>query len=391
MKWHTSKEFLCTRLGNQDYLLPYGQKIVDYYAGLKINEIGVLLWQAMESGAEEEELLKLVCGYCQMETEEERLLLKNDLADFLKQLAEKGAAVAERPCGSARSGDSARCPVRLRFFCAGSLKIAYEGPEALYEKYFKEFGCEEGEVDQRVEVVSGRPSETLNGKVLLRNGELILMEGEESFIMLFPSFREVYELQVKKDGRECRIYCSPRMSEEEQEDIFHVIRFAFLVLAQNRGLCVVHSASLLYREKAWLFSGKSGTGKSTHVNLWRDAYGSPLLNGDLNCLGLEGDRVWVYGLPWCGTSGIATPKAYPLGGVIFLRQWRENTVQELTEAEKACALAMRMITPTWTAELLHKNLTLAEEIVRRCTVARLCCTKEPEAAAVMRQYIDETF
>lgn len=382
MKWYASKEFLCTRLGDQDYLLPYGQKIVDYYAGLKINENGVLLWRALESGAEEEELLRLLCSRCEAE-EEDELLLRRDLADFLNRLAEKGAAEQRPQRAFSPEGAGGR-----HFFCAGSLRIAYEGPEAVYETYFEKFGCGAGEADQRVTVVSGRPLQTLNGRVLLRSGELILMEGEDKFIMLFPSFREIYELHVGKDGRECRIYCNPAMSESGQEDLFHVIRFGFLVLAQNRGLCVVHSASLLYRERAWLFSGKSGTGKSTHVNLWKDAYGVPLLNGDLNCLGIDGDRVWVYGLPWCGTSGIATPAAFPLGGVIFLRQWRENVVQELTEAEKVCALSMRMITPTWTAELLNKNLTQAEKIVRRCVAARLCCTKEPEAAAVMREYID---
>lgn len=382
MKWYASKEFLCTRLGDQDYLLPYGQKIVDYYAGLKINENGVLLWRALENGAEEEELLRLLCSRCRAE-EEDELLLRRDLADFLNQLAEKGAA-KQRP-QRALSPDRT---VGRRFFRAGSLRIAYEGPEAVYETYFEKFGCEAGEADQRVTVTTGRPSQTLNGRVLLRGGELVLMEGEEYFIMLFPSFREIYELHVRKDGKECHIYCSPAMSESEREDLFHVIRFGFLVLAQNRGLCVVHSASLLYRERAWLFSGKSGTGKSTHVSLWKDAYGVPLLNGDLNCLGVDGDRVWVYGLPWCGTSGIATPETFPLGGVVFLRQWRENVVQELTEAEKICALSMRMITPTWTAELLNKNLTQAEKIIHRCVLARLCCTKEPEAASVMRKYID---
>lgn len=384
MKWHTSGEFLCTELGGQCYLLPYGQKLADYYAGLKLNETGALLWRALEGGAQEDELLGLLCGHCRAETEEDVLLLRKDLGDFLRQLAARGAvASAGRPQGCFRQGSRAR-----RFFCAGSLRIEYEGPEAVYERYFAEFGCGEGEADQRVVITPGRPPETLNGRVLLRNGELILMEREEGFVMLFSTFQDVYELHVGKDGRECRIYCSPVMSEKEQEDIFHAVRFGFLVLAQDRGLCVVHSASLLYRDRAWLFSGSSGTGKSTHVKLWKDAYGVPLLNGDLNCLGLEGDRVWVYGLPWCGTSGIAVRDAYPLGGVIFLRQWRENTVQELTEAEKACALSMRMITPAWTAGQLDKNLALAEKLAQRCVSARLCCTREPEAAAVMRRYID---
>ena len=383
MRWRAAGEYVCAKLGDQSYLLPYGQKIVNYHVGLQINGSGLLIWNALENGADEDELLGLLCGYFEAEGEDIPLL-RRDLEEFLLKLEARGAAVREA-CSGCAVGNSAES----FFFRAGSLRIAYRGPEAVYQKYFRRFGCGEGEADQRVEILPCRPSVIINGRVLVRSGEAVLMEREESYIMLFPVFPEIYELHAGRDGSWCRIYCRPGMSEEEQEHIFHVMRFAFLILAQKRGLTVVHSASLLYREKAWLFSGKSGTGKSTHTNLWRDAWGTTLLNGDLNCLGIEDDEAWVYGLPWCGTSGIATPEAYPLGGVIFLRKWRENFVQELAEAEKANLLAMRMITPTWTAELLNKNLAMSEQIIRRCMAVRLCCTREPDAAEVMRRYIDD--
>ena len=104
------------------------------------------------------------------------------------------------------------------------------------------------------------------------------------------------------------------------EDLFHALRFAFLILTQQKELYVLHSASFLYRGRAFLVSGSSGTGKSTHSALWHDLYQTPLLNGDLNLLGIRDNIPYAYGLPWCGTSGICTPKDYPLGGIIFLKQ-----------------------------------------------------------------------
>ncbi len=381
MRWRAAGEYECVKLGGQSYLLPYGQKIVDFHVGLQINETGRLLWNALGDGADEDELLELLCGHFEAEGEDIPRI-RQDLREFLRKLAARGAVTAEEcPCVTRR-------PAQF-FFRAGSLRIAYAGPEEVWQKYFKDFGCEAGEADQRVEILPCCPSALSNGRVLVRSGEFILMDGEERYIMLLPVFPDLYELHVGRDGSWCRIYCRPGMSKEEQEHIFHAMRFAFLVLAQNRNLAVVHSASLLYRERTWLFSGRSGTGKSTHTNLWRDAWGVALLNGDLNCLGLEEERVWVYGLPWCGTSGIATPQAHLLGGVVFLKQWREDLVQELTEAEKACLLSMRMVTPTWTAELLNRNLALSERIIRRCMAVRLCCTRKPEAAEVMRRYIDD--
>lgn len=382
MRWRAAEGYTCVMLEGQNYLLPYGQKIVDFHMGLQINETGALLWNALGDGAGEEELLEMLCGHFEAK-EDEIPQIRQDLQEFLGQLAQRGAAVREECPDYA-----ARYSSQPLFFRAGSLRIAYGGPEPVYEKYFRRFACEGGEADQRAEVMPCRPLATQNGRVLVRSGDFLLMEAGEGYIMLFPAFPDIYEMHVSRDGSLCRVCCSPEMSEEEQEHIFHALRFAFLVLAQSRGLAVVHSSSLLYGNRAWLFSGRSGTGKSTHANLWRDAWGTELLNGDLNCLGLKEDKVWVYGIPWCGTSGIATPETYPLGGVAFLKQWKENLVQELTEAEKACQLAMRMITPTWTAEMLKQNLVLAERIVRRCMAARLLCTGEREAAEVMRRHID---
>ena len=47
------------------------------------------------------------------------------------------------------------------------------------------------------------------------------------------------------------------------EEIFFAIRTIFLYNASFKGMYAIHSASVLYKDKAWLFSGHSGAGKST--------------------------------------------------------------------------------------------------------------------------------
>lgn len=86
-------------------------------------------------------------------------------------------------------------------------------------------------------------------------------------------------------------------------------------------------------------------GKSTHSALWHDLYQTPLLNGDLNLLGIRNSIPYAYGLPWCGTSGICTPKDYPLGGIIFLKQAAIDQVQSLQPDEKVLHILQRMISP----------------------------------------------
>ena len=65
----------------------------------------------------------------------------------------------------------------------------------------------------------------------------------------------------------------------------------FLFAAQKHGKFAIHSASILYKEKAWLFSGHSGMGKSTHTQMWHDLLQTPYLNGDLNLLAMENSKI----------------------------------------------------------------------------------------------------
>ena len=59
------------------------------------------------------------------------------------------------------------------------------------------------------------------------------------------------------------------MTEEEQDSLFLGDPAGISVPGTEKGMFALHSASLLYLEKAWLFSGPSGMGKSTHTALWK--------------------------------------------------------------------------------------------------------------------------
>lgn len=114
-----------------------------------------------------------------------------------------------------------------------------------------------------------------------------------------------------------------------------------------------------------------------------------MINGDLNLLSFKDGTPVVYGLPWCGTSGIFDTKTYPLGGIILLQQTPENHVESLAVHEKALLVSQRLISPSWTKDLLHSNLLFSEKLSSEIYVARLCCNMENEAAATMKDAIDD--
>lgn len=226
-------------------------------------------------------------------------------------------------------------------------------------------------------------------KILLNSAELSLIDADDCFLLRFTDPFGPTECHLSKDGARATFYCPPTSHSVMQEKLFHCIRFTYLLLAQKRGLFMLHSASLLYRDRAWLFSGHSGAGKSTHTNMWKEHLNTPLLNGDLNLIELRSDGPVVHGIPWCGTSGISTTKSYPLGGIILLRQHCQDLCEKPASDKQTLLVMHRLISPAWTAEMLRTNLSFCDKLTKQIFVSRLFCTKSFSAVDLIQKEIDQ--
>ena len=61
---------------------------------------------------------------------------------------------------------------------------------------------------------------------------------------------------------------------------------SFLFFAQRQGIfCQFIQHQFFIEIKYGIFSGHSGMGKSTHTNLWKEQFGTEIINGDLNLIG----------------------------------------------------------------------------------------------------------
>lgn len=394
----TSDGFVKKTIAGIPYLLPYGQKIVNHARSLRLNESGALLWDALSSGAQRNTLLSILMKYYDADAD---MLpqIESDLDSYLASLKQFGMLIDNAqagcplPCPTSDGNTfPALCSDSLapEYYKIGSLCFAWLGPDDLFNAYFKDFSCEAATTDQTIWIQTGIPSGLAEGTPLLHTAELTIFDVADTYRFVFGIHWGIHEMRVKKDGSAVVCYCTDDYIKKHSEDVFHALRFAFLIAAQKQNLFVLHSVSILYQEKAWLFSGSSGTGKSTHTKLWADQYKTPILNGDLNILGIHDGVPYVYGLPWCGTSETYTVKAYPLGGIVFLKQAPFNRADLLSPDEQALFLMQRMISPTWTKDLLLKNLEFAETLAPRTKIFRLGCTKDPDAAAVIKNAIDQS-
>lgn len=376
-----NEEFTLCRIAGIPYLLPFGQGIADRRSGVQINETGAFLWELLKDEFSAEELIAQTAAHYKLPSSESEQL-KTDINIFLNMLNGYGML---KP--TAALFPEAKKPGS--YLGIGGLVIKLCCPEQLFSRELEAFAIPPSAMaDQTVTITSCPPLSHPNGKILLRTPDLMVMECENLYVLLFPGTAGIREAHLTKDGSNAVYHCCPPYTETLRQDLFHAVRLSFLYLAQLHHMAVLHSASIHYKGKAWLFSGRSGTGKSTHTNLWHKLFGAPLINGDLNLLALENGKPTVHGLPWCGTSGISDSKSYPLGGIILLKQAPDNRVESLPTHQARLLVAQRLISPAWTEEQLNKNKDLIEEIAPHILICRLHCTKEPAAAELMRQTID---
>lgn len=144
----------------------------------------------------------------------------------------------------------------------------------------------------------------------------------------------------------------------------------------------VHAACVHTEGRAYLFLGKSGTGKSTHAALWQQHIADTrLLNDDNPTLRLLPDgTVMAYGTPWSGKTPCYRQAQYPVSGIVRLKQAGSNQFCALEGPEAFMALLPSCSSLKQDAELQDKLFVLLARVAETVKVGQLDCLPNAEAA-----------
>lgn len=146
---------------------------------------------------------------------------------------------------------------------------------------------------------------------------------------------------------------------------------------------MLHSSAVVVDGRAYLFSADSGTGKSTHTQLWLDQFpGSFILNDDKPALRLVDGKWYAYGTPWSGKHDISVNVGVPLAGIAFLERCEGNVICSFSGADAIFALFKQVNKKTGTAEFRKKLLDLLDKLITQVPIWKLKCNMDPEAAIV---------
>ncbi len=153
----------------------------------------------------------------------------------------------------------------------------------------------------------------------------------------------------------------------------------------SRGVMLIHGSVIAVDGEGYLFTALSGTGKSTHVRLWREFFGerAVMVNDDKPLVRVsEDERPLVYGTPWDGKHHLSNNIAVPLRAIVILERGADNEIHPVSAEEAFPTLLQQSFRPEDNPMLTMQALQLLSLLSQKVGLYRLHCNMNPDAARV---------
>ena len=157
-------------------------------------------------------------------------------------------------------------------------------------------------------------------------------------------------------------------------------------LALDGGL-LLHAAGLTTQEEGYIFTGNSGTGKSTIAQFFAER-GALVLSDERMIIRKIADDFILYGTPWVGSGNYAHNGQAPLTQLYCISHGTErHTIAPLPARAVAQELLRQCFLPLWNRDALEATLTTVTNLVRQIPCRALSALKSPDVVDfVMSQH-----
>jgi len=149
----------------------------------------------------------------------------------------------------------------------------------------------------------------------------------------------------------------------------------------------IHASAVVAGGSAYLFMGRSGTGKSTHSALWLRTFDdTELLNDDNPVVRILPDGVVrAYGSPWSGKTPCYRNVSAPVAGFVRLVQAPADAYRPLADIDAFIALIPGVSAIHHSRLLSDAATTAVAAAVAAVPTGLLECRPHPDAARLCRE------
>lgn len=146
---------------------------------------------------------------------------------------------------------------------------------------------------------------------------------------------------------------------------------------------VFHGSVVAVDGQGFLFTAKSGTGKSTHTRLWRELLGEKAVtvNDDKPLISVRDNGIIIYGTPYNGKHRLGANISVPLKAICILTRGEKNSIVRIDKSEAYAMLLQQVYRPRDPLQMA-KTLKLVDKLAANTELYKLACNMNIEAAEV---------
>lgn len=395
-----SSLFSLMKIEDEYILYPHGQAVADRQRPFTVNETGKAIWEILKDDLTYEQVVSVMSEKYDVSKDD----ISADVISCLSLMRQKKIIVSESDfhdedvtflaSGETKTGtfdvkEAVSFERKLTYCIAGEFVCFNERDRHCIPKEFDKFICD-GNIkteDMLTVLFSHDTDNTVTLFVKIMETDEVKVFGDENGILVkYPGFEGIKEVFYKDSLAIVSI--KDESTGNFYEEVMRALRECFTFHAAKRKKYPVHSASVLYRGSAILFSAPAGMGKSTHARLWETYENASIINGDLNFCGIKDGKLYAFGAPWCGTSGICGNGEYPVLAVFMLKQGTENMVGRLKKSSAILGVAARTVSLLTDERSAADVVSFAKEVTKSTPVLSLACTEGKEAYETVKNFID---
>ncbi len=257
------------------------------------------------------------------------------------------------------------------------------------ERELSAFAIEPGSCDVNLQVSWADSLRVPSSTLLFHSGGLWSLFAEPSgyrfsFLSTLLGMTPYKEAWLDSEFRSGRVLLSRRFFDTERPvyPLEYPLDELLMIHRLSRGEGVeVHAVGISDENgRGHLFLGHSGAGKSTTARLWLDRPGVRILSDDRIILRARDGQIWMYGTPWHGDAGIASPDSAPLTGIYLLEHGNSNEQFPLPPGRAAAELFTRSFVTHHSGEGIRFTLEFLDRVAQEvpCSIFKFV----PDESAV---------
>ena len=195
--------------------------------------------------------------------------------------------------------------------------------------------------------------------------------------------QEALRQEALEEGIRVRVFTDPFLERTAIQRKYAEYLFDEKVL-------MTHGSTVAVDGRAYLFTARCGTGKSTHTRLWRQVFGerAVMVNDDKPFLQIRSDGVLACGSPWSGKHGLDSNIIVPLQGICILERGKENRIARIAPAEALPMLLHQSYCPL-APEKRVRFEELVNQLAEKSQLWHMQCNMDVAAAEVSHDAMSE--